>query len=60
MRIEGAGVECLRALAIPVYDIADCQTDLSFPTEARTYRLDVAQPFPAPRSEAFTLRLTIR
>ena len=43
-----------------VYDIADCQIDLSFPTGARTYRLIVAQLFPAPRAEAFALRLTIR
>ena len=43
-----------------VYDIADCQIDLSFPTGARTYRPIVAQLFPAPRAEAFTLRLTIR
>ena len=60
MRIEDSGVECLRARAIPLYDIADCQTDLNFPTEARTYRLIVAQLFPAPRAEAFTLRLAIR
>lgn len=43
-----------------VYDIADCRTDLSFPTGARTYRLIVSQLFPAPRAEAFRLRLTIR
>ncbi len=43
-----------------VYDVADCRIDLSIPTEAGTYRLIVAQLFPAPRAEAFTLRLTIR
>ena len=43
-----------------VYDIADCRTDLSFPTGARTYRLTVAQLFPGPGGEAFKLKLTIR
>ena len=43
-----------------VYDVADCQTDLSFPTGARTYRLTVAQLFPGPNGEAFKLKLTIR
>ncbi|SPH17963.1 hypothetical protein DEA8626_01492 [Defluviimonas aquaemixtae] len=41
-------------------DVVDCRDDFSFPTELRTYEVNVFQLFRSTASEQYTLRLTIR